>query len=647
MVALHPDQDFGDRLAPGDPNPLTRRAPIPQRIPTEPPGPTSRYSDQAMTQSGGINVDRLRENMRWSAQQWKPFKTNHADAIRYFAGSRYGRMRTDDKTPMNILRLAVDIWTRQLVSQDPRCLVLTRAAELRMPAYELELATNHLLAMMEFGKALSTTVRSAIFTMGILKIGLTEEYLAKAKGIPSAGGQPYAENVLIEDWLHDMNARTISEAEWMGNRYRVPLEDVLANPAFNDNAKAMIERSMNPRLNSSGMFGNDQLQESRLSSERGMMRTEFRNHVELWDIYFPQLNRFVTLVDQTGTPVLLEREWTGPQGGPFHILAFSDVPGNVIPAAPAQHLFDMQDLLTRTFNQLGRQALRQKTLTIVDGAADADGTGERVMNGDDGQVIRTSHIDGVREMKYGGIDPGNMQFAVWLKEMMSYLGGNLDSMGGLAQQGKTLGQEQLLSAASSEMLRDMQAKVLTFTKKAMSDIAWYMYTNPVDTYRLEKTIEGFGNVPFDYGPDKRDENFFSFHLDIQPFSLQSKTPQERLAAVMNIVQSVVLPLAPQLGEWGIQLNLKELIEILSKYSDLPELTNVLTSKIPLQGQTIMQPGGNSFGQNPTSGRRPLQSPNTTRNYTRTNVSAGGTQNQREGKLMEALATAAARGQSGA
>jgi hypothetical protein len=482
--------------------------------------------------------------------------------------------------------------------------------------------------------------------MGIMKIGITEEYLAQAKGVPSAGGQPFAENILLEDWLHDMNARRLDECEWMGNRYRVPFDDVVGNPDFNPAAKAAIQKGMNPRLSSAGLIGNDTRRESDLSTERAVMRTEFRDHVELWDIYFPQLNLFVTMCDQPGTPVLQTREWTGPQGGPYHILTFSDVPGNIIPAAPAQHLYDMQDLLTRIFNQLGRQALRQKTLTIVDSAANADGTGERVMNGDDGQVIQTSHIDGVREMKYGGIDPGNMQFAVWIKEMMSYLGGNLDSMGGLAQQAKTLGQEQLLSDASSEMLRDMQAKVLTFTKASMADISWYMYTNPLDTYRLEKTIEGFGNVPFDYGPDKRTEDFFSFHLDIQPFSLQSKTPQERLAAVMNIVQTVVLPMAPQFAEWGIQLNMKELVEILAKYSDLPELTNVLTSQVPLQGQTIIQPG-NSFGQNSTSGRRPLQSPSTSRNYTRTNVSAGGTQNQREGKLMEALATAAARGQSGA
>jgi hypothetical protein len=641
MAERHPDTDFAMRRGgpANDPNPLTLRRPIPNKVPTTPPDRGDIY---AVNSQNKIDLPRLRESMDWSSQAILPFRQNHADAIKYFAGSRYGRGRSMDKTPINMMKMAVDIWSRHLVSQDPRCLVLTRATELRLPAYELELAVNHLLGAMDFGAQLSSVVRSAIFTMGVMKVGLTEQYMAEAKGIPGAGGQPYAEPVLFEDWLHDMNARRIEECEWYGNRYRVPYANVMDNPDFNADAKAAITKGMQVRFGE-GAWGAETRRESDLSTERSVIRSEYREHVELWDIYFPSLKLLITMCNQPGTPVLQEREWVGPSTGPFHIMTFSDVPGNLLPAAPAQHLFDMQDLLTRVFNQLGRQALRQKTLTIVDGAASADGTGERVMEGNDGQVIMASNVDGVRELKYGGIDPGNMQFAVWLKEMMSYIGGNLDSMGGLAQQGKTLGQEQLLAESSSDMLRDMQSQVLQFTKKAMTDVAWYMYTNPVDTYRLEKTIEGFGNIPFEYGPEKRDENFYSYHLDIQPFSLQSKTPQERLQSVMQIVQDVILPLAPQLAEWGITLNLKELVDILSKYSDLPELTNVLSSQVPLQGQTTMQPGGMSLGQNTTKkSERPLQSPNTTRNYVRENVSTGGTQNQREGQLMQALAQAASK-----
>ena len=386
----HPDEEFGATAAPGDPNPIVRRPEIPQRVPTSAPGQE--------VQPQGIDVARLRENMDWSAQQLLPFKQNHADCIKYFAGSRYGRSKTQDKTPMNIMRLAVDIWTRQLVSQDPRCLVLTRAIELKMPAYELELATNHLLAMMEFGESLAHVVRSGIFTMGIMKIGLTDEYLAEAKGIPSSGGQPYAENILFEDWNHDMNARRFNECEWMGNRYRLPYDVIMNNPEFDQEAKDSIGKGIQMRAGIEGGVGRETQMESDLSTERSIMRTEYRDHVELWDIYFPQLQKFITMPAQSGTRLLQERDWEGPKHGPYHLLTFSDVPGNLIPAAPAQHLFDMQDLLTRTFNQLGRQALRQKTLTVVDGAAEADGTGERVMNGDDGQVIKTGSFDGVREL---------------------------------------------------------------------------------------------------------------------------------------------------------------------------------------------------------------------------------------------------------
>lgn len=604
--------------------------------------PVGRPETSPITSQSSINLRRLREAMDWSAQQLIPFRQNHSDAIRYFAGNRYGRVKTLDKTPINILRLAIDIWSRQLVSQDPRSLVLTKAAELRMAAYELELAHNHLLSKMEFGRQLSAVVRSGLFTMGIMKIGLTEDYLAETYG-KSTAGQVYAEPVMFEDWIQDMNARRIEELEWMGNQYRVPYEYVMENPAFDPQVKKHLAKG--PRLEyAGGMLGSETRKESDLSSYSSVMRSEYRDYIELWDIYFPQLKKFITIHRSVASAPLIELDWTGARTGPYHILTLSDVPGNLIPAGPAQHLFDMQDLLTRVFNQLGRQALRQKTLTIVDGVADSDGTGQRVMDADDGQVIRTNHIDGVKEFKTGGVEPSNFQFAVWLKETINYLGGNLDAMGGLSSQAATLGQEQLIAQSSSEMLRDMQAKVLKFTKRAMSDIAWYLYTNPVDTYKLEKKIEGFGTIPFSYGPQQRTADFFSFHIDIQPFSLRSKTPQERLSALMHIVQSVILPLAPQLEQWGIIMNIKELIDTIAKYSDLPELTNILSSQMPLQGQTILQPAGMSFGQQSSGPSRPLQSPSTTRNYVRQNVSSGGTQQNQDNQLMQTLMSAIQRAQ---
>ena len=200
-------------------------------------------------------------------------------------------------------------------------------------------------------------------------------------------------------------------------------------------------------------------------------------------------------------------------------------------------------------------------------------------------------------------------------------------MGGLAQQAGTLGQEQLLAQTSSEMLRDMQAKVLTFTKGVMTDVAWWMYTDPVGSYDLTKNIEGFGEIPFQYGPENRKAEFFRFNLDVVPYSLQSKGPQERLGQLMELTQNLFLPLAPQMSEWGMTLNLKSLVELIAKYGDIPEISDIISSQIPFENTSVVQD---------SRSQRPLQSPNTTRNYTRTNISGGPTNNARSAEAVNNL-----------
>lgn len=586
------------------------------------------------------DIERLRESMSWSAQKLRPFQCRHFDAVKFFAGNRYGENTGLDKSPMNLMRLAVEVWLRQLAAQTPRCLILTRVPDLKTTAFELEIATDFLLKAIRFGENLSDVVRSAIFSMGIMKVGITSPYLMEGNGFDKAVGQPYAEPILFEDWLHDMNARRREEWDWCGNRYRLPYDLVKDNPDFDPKVRDKI-RPRDVADNDDITWASKSERTNQLSTEESIMREEFRESVEVWDIWIPHRRLLVTLPAQGSLKPLQVREWEGPARGPYHTLGFTNVPGNVVPAAPAQNVYDLQDVITRLFNQTTRQALRQKTLTVADGRAVEDGTAERIMEGEDGQVIRTGHIDGIKEMKYGGVDPSNQAYLVWLREIFSYMGGNIDAMGGLAQQAGTLGQEQLLVQSSSEMVRDMQSKVVTFTQDVVHDLAWYMYTDPQIELPLTKKIEGYGEIPFDWGPDARRANFFDYHFEIQPYSLQNKGPSQRLGTIMQIATQILLPLAPQMQEWGMEFNIQKFIEIVAKYSDLPELSDLISTEMPTPYEEMYMTN-DSVGAS-SEGKRPAKPPVTQRNYTRTNVPTGGTQAARSTSMINSLMSAAKSG----
>jgi hypothetical protein len=563
-----------------------------------------------------LNLERLRDSMQWSAKQLKPFQKRNEEAIRAYAGDRYGEGKNVARTPVNLLQLAINIWTRQLVSQDPRFLITTRSPELKPDSVELELAVNHLITALHFGRTMQEVVRQAMFSIGILKVGITSPYLPSASGFRSQSGDVYADSVLFEDWLHDMTARRPEEWDWCGNRYRVPYAEVMENPNFDPRVKASISPEIEFGIGdatASRGSGEDGSTED-MSTDGGFGKSRYRKHVELWDIWIPDEQIIVTFPAQPGTEPLQVREWKGPRNGPYHLLTYTQVPGQVMPIAPAQTLYDLQDLTNKLFNQLARQATRQKTLTIVDGRGENDQIGERVRDASDGQIISASHIDSVSEWKTGGVDQGNFLFMQWVKEIFSYMGGNLDAMGGLARQANTLGQEKLLAETSSEMLRDMQASVVSFTQAVGHDIAWYMYTDPTMRVTLTKPVEGYGDIPFEYGPEQRTEDFFVYNFRLSPYSMVAKTPQDRVNTMLQIYERVILPAQAQMAEWGMTVDMKALMEILSKYMDSPEVLELISSEVPLEGQYTIFPGG--------KGGRALQSPTTTRNYTRSNMAAG-------------------------
>lgn len=569
------------------------------------------------------HLTRLRKSMEWSATKLTPFREKYFEFMREYVGFHYGEEGAPDKAPLNSMRMAVDIYARSLAAQEPHVNCTTYVRKLRPTTRKMESAINQSLQMLNMGVVLREAVKSALFMMGVVKVGLLPPGLESAKGYYYKAGMPYAENVLFDDWSHDMTARRLQEWDWCGNRYRVSYEDVMESPLYDKDAKAMLQRPS---------YGQDEMgfnsgRSHHLSQGESVMREEYRDHIELWDIWLPNDQLLVTLPAHGDTKPLRVVEWEGPRMGPYHILVFGDVPGNVMPAPPAMMWYDMHDLQNRLFLKLGRQAERQKTLTFASGAAVASKTDQRIMDAEDGQVVRTDDPQGVKEIRYGGIDAANAAFLLQLKDLFSYVGGNLDSLGGLSQQGDTLGQEKIIKGSSSQLLEELGDRVIAFSTGVVEDIGWYLYTDPVSEIPVTLKYEGYSrDVESEWKPEHRGDDYMRYNIKIEPFSMSSKSPSQRLNAVFMIVQQAVMPFLQQMQAQGLEVDVESLLTTAAKYADLPEILEIVkASGVPLEMPGM---GGGEQGQpDPTK-------PNG--EYTRRNVATGGTQQSRDQTMAKSL-----------
>lgn len=565
----------------------------------------------------GDKIDRLARAIEYSRRKMQPFREKRLEAIKQYVGGNYGEYGPYDRVPINLMEMALSIYKRQVAARSPQVTVTSQNPEAKPVAENFQLALNLLLKEINFEETLQRWVVDAMFAMGVVKCGIAPEASSEIMGFTHDTGQPFVDNVDLDDFVFDVGAKRWDQIQFCGNRYCLPYEAVMDLKMFGKDADLQPSQ-YTPSTNEGG----DDRVQTLTTQGTGYGDESYMPMIELWDIWLPYENVLVTLpadvdggVRHTETQRVVE--WYGPEGGPYHRLGFNDVPGNIFPTAPAMQLIDLHDLSNRVFRKLGRQAERQKTLTVVGAGAEEDG--RRIGSADDGDIIRSDRPEATKEVAYGGVDQSSLAFMVQLRQMFSYLGGNLDTMGGLARAADTVGQEQLISQSASTKIADMQAAVSTAVNGVIVDLAKYLYHDPVANPRIYKQIpETDVTVQADFSPSMRTIDFVDYNIDIAPYSMQSRSPAERVQTVSQVVANFVLPMAQNLQQMGMTFDMKEFIEIVSKYSNTPELQDVLRNMTPAEQEQLKS----AMEMAKTTQAGSIKPTQTTRKYVRENVAAG-------------------------
>jgi hypothetical protein len=533
------------------------------------------------------DVQQLSKSIGYSWGVLEVFRDNKLDLVKQYVGRHYSKNGADDKVPINLLELAINIYLQRLVAQNPAVDITTEVKELKELCTRFEIAGNQLIEQINLGSTLEMAVVGAIFSKGIVKVAMNLEQV-EVGGVLHDTGQPFADYVSLDDWVEDMTADREENGQYEGNYYKVTI----------DEAEKMYPEMI-------GKFNqHDPSKEGETEhkvSEGGTgEREEFRPTVKLLDLFLKKQNLVLTCLasDDDSSPideVLRVVEWTGRELGPYHKLAFAEIEKNTMPSSPASHWRDLHELANRIFNKLGRQIDRQKTVTFVQGGADADGN--RVVNAEDGETIKVDNPNAVKEAKYGGADAPSMAFFLQIFEIFKMISGNLDMLGGLGPQSETLGQDQLLSVSANMRVQRMQKKVVEFTQGILKALMGYLWNDPATTYTVVKKVKNFDDVSVRslLGPAERSADVMNFNIKIQPYSMQHQTPESKLQGLRTVFAEFISPFIPLMEAQGITIDFEMLFKKIGKLGNIPELSDILVFSSPnhetqmIGGETSRKP----------------------------------------------------------
>lgn len=505
--------------------------------------------------------DRLMKSIDWSNRMLVFPRKRRLSAIKQLVGFHYAEQGSDRRVIVPTLKMIIDIHVRLLAARSPRALFSTQHQDLKWTAANLELAVNQVPCEIDLDTTLRRLVLEALFSIGIAKVGLH----TVGRVLGHEYGAPFVDVITIDDAVLDMAAKHRDQMQYMGNDYWLNYEDVMESKSF-------------PKKSLEDLHPDD----FTVTSEEGEERAEgisisesaelFKKKIQLRDVFLPAEKLFVTYAVKTKRRLKVI-EWEGPERGPYSILGFGDVCGNLLPLPPVAGWRDMHELGNAIYRKLADQADAQKTVPAFSG--DDDQAVEDFAAARDGQGIKFTGQPPVN-LKTGGIDPSTLAFFLQNKDLSSYYAGNLDALGGLSPQSKTVGQDKLISEASGAQIREMAAQVMKFTKNIFESLAYYEWYDPIRRRLLNKSIPGTDLeivVPWDRA--SRRGEFDLYDLEVDVFSAQDDSPNARLQRFAAVMQQYVLPLLGAIEAAGGVLDIQSLFEIIAKYSDLDELRGIV------------------------------------------------------------------------
>ena len=550
-------------------------------------------------------LKKLKKAVTGSRKDLKPFREKEEKALQQYMGHHYGDQGSSESFPVNMLEIAVSTLLQQLASKEPQVLILSKGSQRDVAT--LESAINKMLLEMDFGEELRQFVLSAMFSIGIMKVGIDEVYRAEIDEEMFSESEIYAQHIPFADWVHDTSAKRWSnrEVQFCGHSYRVPLEWVKENENFDSKYRNDVKKEKTPVFE-----GQDQ------------PTTEFVPYIDLWDIWIPSEGRMITYAEDVKGPLADREIGRGGDYSPFHILGFNPVLNKIMPLPPVMNWLDAHDLDNRMFVKLGQQASRQKTVTYA--APQSVDDANKIIKSEDGDTVVVANPQGVREARFGGPDQQILGFAGYMREMTSYVMGNLDSLAGLGAQAGTATQEGIIKNSSNARVQAMQGQVLKAVRSIVRDIFYWMWESPLIDMVVDQqipdtdlTYQTEWPIQIDIEGNERDlrdgQSVDDFDVDIEPFSLQDKSPTQRLQELRMIWQQDI---APMMQAGIVTADVPAYMKMLSKYGDWPEL------------ETILQMGE---GVSPGESRMPA---NTTREYIRKSEGSEKTMQGTERSMMQ-------------
>jgi len=502
------------------------------------------------------DFEKLASSIEWSDRMLSFQREKRVDNVRQFCGFHHTTDGSRKRIPVNFIKLATSIYLRQLAARAPTAFVTSPKRDLQPTAANFELSLNQIPKEVGLQQTLRDTVLEAMFGLGVVKCGLHKVGTL----LNHDYGQLFLDVITIDDLVLDMSAKGWDQIQYIGNSYWVDYRELMDGSWADDNVKKDLKPDEYLLI---GDHGEKRAEDIQISEKA----TLYREKVQLRDVFLPVEQLMITYLVKS-KKLMKSIKWTGPASGPYIKLGFDEVPGNLMPIAPVNVWRDIHDIANVLIRKLSKQADDQKNVPAFGGGNDE--SVKEFASASDGDGIAYTGPE-PRMLSIPGPDSQTLGFFMQVREIASWVAGNIDLLGGLGAQSETLGQDRLLNESASAQLRDMSSKVVDFSKAVFEQFAYYDWNDPVKRRKITKNIPSSSiGIEMFWERGMKKGKLKDYLIDIDVYSLQDNSPSTKMQKLVLFIQNIIMPLMPALEAQRAQLDVQTIIKHAAEFADFPE-----------------------------------------------------------------------------
>lgn len=561
------------------------------------------------------HFDRLVECVTWSRNQQGDYRDLNRTLIDAAMGDQYPRQgAVAPETVINLLWMTQRAMSRFLYMHTPRALANTQVREWKSFSEDAEIALNEMIKKSNFEGVISSVIDQALYSVGALF--MSADYVGTPEGMRQ---KLVIEDIPFPDLIWDAGTRDIQKSDYLGRVIEMKTIDVHDHPLFDEEARAKVQSSRRH-------FGEGSAERADFHGQASGFQTDLYDYTRLMQVYDQPSGRMYVWPENQTDLKLQDSVWSGPRHGPVRILHFGTPPGHAYPSSPMQNFFR----LARARNILAAKALQQEQTAkgVLAYTSASKEEAERVANALDNQTTLKEH-GGLRYEHIGGASPGTVAMSQMAQEMFSYTVGNLDQLLGTGPQAPTATQERMLNDSTTANMREMGQIVYTFIRAVVEDAYWFNLRDGETRKELTKRVGRQGlTYRVAWTPEKRRMIAkMRFQVDVEPYSYRPRTPDGRLADVLQSLQ-VLMSMQPHMMAQGMTIDVESIARLLAKAKNIPELyDSLILNQSPEQLSKLLGPHEGKTPGEAMGGAQP-------RHYIRESRSDGAAENVELLRMMQ-------------